>query len=166
MSTMGTQITSLAIVYSSAYSGVDQRKYQSFVSLAIVRGGIHRWPVNSPHKRPVTRKMFPFDDVIMGFLSPIGCSLFQDGKSQVLETAGCLTLVRMGSLRFPGFNHFKCGGSKFKWYCLVWSICTNNQCIKKKYVSICSQCCTYRWTCNTRCRGICENIAFTIMGLK
>ena len=27
--------------------------------------GIHRWPVNSPHKGPVTRKMFPFDDVIM-----------------------------------------------------------------------------------------------------
>ena len=34
-------------------------------SLAFVRG-IHRWPVNSPHKGPVTRKMFPFDDVIMG----------------------------------------------------------------------------------------------------
>ena len=27
--------------------------------------GIHRWPVNSPHKEPVTRKIFPFDDVIM-----------------------------------------------------------------------------------------------------
>ena len=27
--------------------------------------GIHRRPVNSPHKRPVTRKMVPFDDVIM-----------------------------------------------------------------------------------------------------
>ena len=27
--------------------------------------GIHRWPVNSPHKWPVSRKMFPFDDVIM-----------------------------------------------------------------------------------------------------
>ena len=27
--------------------------------------GIHRWPVISPHKGPVTRKMFPFDDVIM-----------------------------------------------------------------------------------------------------
>ena len=26
--------------------------------------GIHRWPVNSPHKGPVTQKMFPFDDVI------------------------------------------------------------------------------------------------------
>ena len=27
--------------------------------------GIHRWPVNSPHKWPVTRKMLPFDVVIM-----------------------------------------------------------------------------------------------------
>ena len=27
--------------------------------------GVHRGPVNSPHKGPVTRKMFPFDDVIM-----------------------------------------------------------------------------------------------------
>ena len=34
-------------------------------SLAFARG-IHRWPVNSPHKGPVTRKMVPFDDVIMG----------------------------------------------------------------------------------------------------
>ena len=31
---------------------------------AFVRG-IHRWPVDSPHKGPVTQKMFPFDDVIM-----------------------------------------------------------------------------------------------------
>ena len=45
-------------------SGEDQRKHQSSASLTFVRG-IHRWPVNSPHKRPVTRKMFPFDDVIM-----------------------------------------------------------------------------------------------------
>ena len=28
-------------------------------------GGIHRGPVNSPQKGPVTQKMFPFDDVIM-----------------------------------------------------------------------------------------------------
>ena len=40
------------------------RKYQSSASLAFVRG-IHRGPVNCPHKWPVTRKMFPFDDVIM-----------------------------------------------------------------------------------------------------
>ena len=61
---MASQITSLAIVYSSVYSGADQRKHQSSASLAFVRG-IHRWPVNSPHKWPVTPKMFPFDDVIM-----------------------------------------------------------------------------------------------------
>ena len=41
-----------------------QRKHQISASLAFVRG-IHRWPVNSPHKWPVTRKMFPFDDVTM-----------------------------------------------------------------------------------------------------
>ena len=64
MSLMASQITSLTIVYSTSYSGVDQRKHQSSASLAFVRG-IHRGPVNSPHKRSVTRKMFPFDDVIM-----------------------------------------------------------------------------------------------------
>ena len=46
------------------YSGADQRKHQSSASLAFVRG-IHRSPVNSPHKRPVRRNMFPFDDVII-----------------------------------------------------------------------------------------------------
>ena len=30
---------------------------------------IHRWPVNFPHKWPVTRKMFPFDDVIMLYVA-------------------------------------------------------------------------------------------------
>ena len=34
------------------------------MSLAYERG-IHRWPVNSPHKGPVLRKRFPFDDVIL-----------------------------------------------------------------------------------------------------
>ena len=57
---MASQITSLTIVYSTVYSGADQRKHQSSASLAFVRG-IHR----APHKGPVRRKMFPFDDVIM-----------------------------------------------------------------------------------------------------
>ena len=64
MGTIAFQITSLMIVYSTVYSGSDQRKYQSSLSLAFVRG-IHRGPVNSPHKWPVTRKMLPFDDIIM-----------------------------------------------------------------------------------------------------
>ena len=64
MSAMASQITSLTIVYSTFYSGADQRKHQSSASLAFVRT-IHRWSVNSQHKWPVTRKIFPFDDVIM-----------------------------------------------------------------------------------------------------
>ena len=64
MGAMASQITSLAIVYSTVYSGADQRKHQSSASLPFVRG-IHRRPVNSLLKWPVTRKMSPFDDVIM-----------------------------------------------------------------------------------------------------
>ena len=64
MSTIASQITSLTIVYSTVYSGADHRKHQSSASLAFVQG-IHRRPVNSTHKGPVTRKIFSFDDVIM-----------------------------------------------------------------------------------------------------
>ena len=67
MGAIASQITSLTIVYSTVYSDSDQRKHQSSVLLAFVRG-IHRRPVNSPHKWPVTRKMFPFDDVIMRWI--------------------------------------------------------------------------------------------------
>ena len=71
MDAIVSQITSLNIVYSIVYSDADQRKHQSSASLAFVRG-IHRRPVNSPHKWPVTRKMFPFDDVIMRTCVPDG----------------------------------------------------------------------------------------------
>ena len=64
MSPMASQITSLIIVFTTVYSGADQRKHQSSPSLALVRG-IQRWPVTSPHKETVTRKTFPFDDVII-----------------------------------------------------------------------------------------------------
>ena len=76
MSTMASEITSHTIVCSNVYSGADQRKHQSSASLAFVWGN-HRWPVNSPHKWPVTRKMFPFDDVIMKRNSCIWRSRFQ-----------------------------------------------------------------------------------------
>ena len=64
MTMLASQITSLTVVYSIVYSGVNLRKHQSSASLAFV-WEIHRGPVNFPHKWPVTRKMFPFDDVIM-----------------------------------------------------------------------------------------------------
>ena len=47
-----------------------QIKENITASLAFVRG-IHRGPLNPPHKGSVTRKLFPFDDVIMG---KKGCS--------------------------------------------------------------------------------------------
>ena len=63
MSAMASQITSLTIVYSN----VLRRKSKKTSKLRVIGicAGIHRWPVNSPHKGPVTRKMFQFDDVIM-----------------------------------------------------------------------------------------------------
>ena len=64
MGAIASQITSLTIVYSTVYLGANQSRHQSSAPLAFV-WGIHRGPVNSPHKWPVTRKMFPFDDVIM-----------------------------------------------------------------------------------------------------
>ena len=67
MGAIASQITSLTIVYSTVYSGADQSKDQSSASLAFV-WGIHRGPVNSPHKWPVTRIMFSFDDVIMDIM--------------------------------------------------------------------------------------------------
>ena len=64
MGAIAYQITSLTIVYSTVYSDAAQRKHQSSASLAFVRG-IRGWPVDFPHKWPVTPKIFPFDDVIM-----------------------------------------------------------------------------------------------------
>ena len=61
---MASQLTGVLIVCPNVRSGTDQRKHQSSASLAFVRG-IHRWRVYSPHKGPVTRKTFPFYDIIM-----------------------------------------------------------------------------------------------------
>ena len=64
MSAMASQISGFSVVCSTVCSGEDQRKHPISKSLACVRG-IHGWPVDSLHKGPVTRKMFPFGDVIM-----------------------------------------------------------------------------------------------------
>ena len=78
MRAMASQIACVSIVCSTICSGTDQRKHQSSASLAIVRG-IHRWPVDSQHKGPVPRRLFPFDDVIM--VAPY--VLFQRGTYRI-----------------------------------------------------------------------------------
>ena len=60
MTTMASEITSLTVVYSTLYS-----KKTSNLCVTGLCVGNSPGPVNSPHKGPVTRKMFPFDDDIM-----------------------------------------------------------------------------------------------------
>ena len=95
MDSIASQITSLTIVYSNVYSGADQSKHQSSASLAFV-WGIHRWPVNSPHKLPVTRKIFPFDDVIMRHVTNYRAkSLLKADKALDILFAMCSKYVHL-----------------------------------------------------------------------
>ena len=75
MGSIASQIRSLTLIYSTVYSDADQWKHQSSASLAFARG-IHRGPVISPQKWPVTRKIFPFDDVITRYSLPVMFCLF------------------------------------------------------------------------------------------
>ena len=56
MGAAASQITSLTI---------DRSKKTSKLRVIGLCAGTSPGPVNSPHKWPVTRKMLPFDDVIM-----------------------------------------------------------------------------------------------------
>ena len=81
MGTMTSQTTSLLIVYSTFYSDADQRKCQSSTSPAFV---------NSPPKWPVTRKMFPFDDVIMYIPRRTAGSDWYHNYADVLASWKCI----------------------------------------------------------------------------
>ena len=80
MGAMASQMTSLTIVYSTIYSGADQRKHQSSASLVFARG-IQQWPVNSPHKWPVTRKCF---HLMMSSYSTVRCATCTNSLSFAL----------------------------------------------------------------------------------
>ena len=93
----------LDFYYSAVCSGADRRKHQSSASLAFMWGE-HRWLVNSPHKVPVTRKMFPFDDVIM-----------RDGRSslELLALAICWVTMIMFSATWPYLP--------YEWITTIWT---------------------------------------------
>ena len=99
MGVIASQITRHTVVYSTVHSGADQRKYQSSASLAFVQGS-HRWPVNSPYKWPVTRKMFPFDDVIVTVLIRCSRCLTKMWPIWWLSYKSVLTLISR-TLLFP-----------------------------------------------------------------
>ena len=114
MSAMESKITGVSIVCSIVCSGVDQRKHQNSASLAFVMG-MHRWPLVSPHKGPVTRKMFPHDDVTTG--NSIFYPSVYNVDIDVLVTAKCfatmlsLTVAFRNSL-YPKMNTQKAGTVK------------------------------------------------------
>ena len=93
------------------------RKHQSSASLAFVRG-IHRWPVNSSQKRPVTRKMCAFDDVIMSvwdkrnFWSPGGPPLADHWVAQSV-LSGPLRLCAVRIWQYSLFSMWSFDGKGF-----------------------------------------------------
>ena len=91
MSTMPSPITTAPIVCSTVCSGIDQRKHQISASLAFVR--------EIPSQRPVTWKMYPFDDVIMFpaiytlVHHPVCCNTLDFAKMRTMT--GCLIIYRV-----------------------------------------------------------------------
>ena len=86
-------VIGVSIICSKACSGTVERNHQSSVSLAFVRG-IQRWPVEFLHKGPVTRKMFPFDDVIIFWNNHdllalrMQCWITADGELRIISMQG------------------------------------------------------------------------------
>ena len=119
MSTVASQITSVSIACSIVCLVANQRIHQSSASLAFVRE-IHRWPVNSPHKGSVTRKMFLFDDVIMD--SPHGRTVmrgidlfFVESLNSLFNKHSSYRWFETPSLHFSGMSNlgivFRCCNS-------------------------------------------------------
>ena len=97
-------------------SGTDQRKHQSSASLAFVRG-IHRRPVSSSHKWPVTRKMFPFDDVILTTRWIHWCCLSYD---KLLKWTMKCHITRVEKLVAVVWTIFSIRYKEGFWCCLIY----------------------------------------------
>ena len=132
MSAMASQITSLTIVNSIVHSGADQRKHQSSASLVFVRG-IHRSPVNSPHKWPVTWKVFPFDDVIMIISTLYTASSIQTVVAHILPRwhlyGFCYTQTARDNKQHAEISKI-CPASHLTY---TWEA---NACIEQKHISV------------------------------
>ena len=123
MGAMASQIIGRTIIYSTVYSGTDQRKHQSSALLTFVRG-IHQWPVNFPHKWPVTRKILPFDDAIMeGSVLVIYFSLYFRESLSHLLTRGLFhnrfsTVIQT---RWKVCSHRNC--DRYEILHMAWQLC-------------------------------------------
>ena len=81
--------------------------------------GIHRSPVNSPRKWPVTRKMFPLDDVIMArpvVTSPTWWNRANGAQRWWYPPIGCLS----GFIHTPDVWEIHHRTSNLVWNCHLW----------------------------------------------
>ena len=124
MDAIASQITSLTIVYSIVYSDADQRKHQSSASLAFVQG-IHRGPVNSPHKWPVTQKFFSFDDVIMMVCVFHNCDYLCKYREVLAQIYSVVNYIN-------NHNVYWCNNSRISLFLLWTTMAPTNMC---KYIS-------------------------------
>ena len=133
MDAMASQITSLAIVCSTVYSGIDQRKHQSSASLAFVRG-IHRWPVNSPHKGRVTWKRFLMTSSYVEWIlldpTSVQSSLWLDPcYMRAMKNGNVSMMTSSNGKKFPRYWPFVTGhrwislanASDAENWCFLWS---------------------------------------------
>ena len=81
-STMAFQITSLTIVYPTVYS---RRRSKKTSKLRVTVLCVGNSPVNSPHKGPVARKMFHYDDVIAVWINKASLHFSLSGGTKPLH---------------------------------------------------------------------------------
>ena len=82
-------------------------------------------PVNSPHKGPVTRKMFPFDDVIIGMSFQLSCFHYTGYAYSWSEFFDdILYLIKLCFIKLWNFSlslGLNVACLKFSWLCGVFS---------------------------------------------
>ena len=81
-----------------------------------LRAGIHRVPLNSPHKGPVTRAMFPFDDVIMRLAGPF----IHMVEFQLFVPEWGTILIRITYLYLLQTLHHLRGKHSLGWWCTMY----------------------------------------------
>ena len=96
-----------------------QKKTSKLASLAFVRG-IYQWLVKSPHKESVTRKMFPFHDVIMFY--------HKSGKKELLTIVSAKLGYLIGSIMRHLKQHFILW--PFHWFLFAFNVILSWQCHK------------------------------------
>ena len=134
MRAMASQISGVSIVCSTVCSVADQRKHQSSASLAFMRG-IHRWPVVSPYKGPITQKIFHLVTPLwFGSVSrqqtPQGQSIATWWRHQI-ETFSALLGICAGNL--PVTGEFPAQRPVMRSFEVFFDLCVNKRLSKQSW---------------------------------